>query len=125
MSDEQEQPRRRRKRTQFGVQQRLAADTRRGYVRRWFNDVPGRIRQYNKENDWEHVLGDDKKPVEAIVGKDDAGIPIRAFLMEIPEDYYQEDQAAKQAAIVDPQKMREAQAGEGEYIPDGGNSALR
>lgn len=63
-----------------------------GYVGRWFNDHPGRIKRA-LECGYQHVKDDEGRPVTRPVGKT---IPLQAFLMEIPKDFYDEDFALKQ-----------------------------
>lgn len=111
---------RRRRRKEFGPNYRLAAEKRPGFVRRWVNDIRGRIEQFTVQNDWEPVKDETGKVTRRAVGKGE-----EAVLLEIPEDYYREDQAEKRRNVPDPSKIAEARAGHGEYIPDGGDSALR
>lgn len=113
---------RRRRRSEMGPQLRLAAEEREGFVRRWVIDEPGRLDRFTKQNDYEYVL-DDGQPVRKITGRDATGKEQYSYLLEIPKEYYEEDQKAKRPP--DPTKMREARVGENEYIPGGGNSALR
>lgn len=84
--------------------QKLAAGKREGYQRRWVNDTPGRL-EMAQEAGYEFVAQDHvanstdlgaRKSV--IVGTREDGQPMRAYLMEIPKDWYDEDQQAKQAA---------------------------
>ena len=99
----------RKKRVGFGVphlsmtidektQRRLEAE---GKVAYWFNDKDNRI-QRALESDYEFVTYDDVK-----VGTDEeveedrrikkrVGRGVEAFLMAIPKEYYDEDQAAKE-----------------------------
>ncbi len=100
-------PPKRPKRIPLGTRNVLTAPKRPGYVRRFVNDVPGRIQQFEaagysvvKEN---ITVGDPK------IGKDlDPGSPVslsvgggtKAVLMEIREDWYTEDQKAKQDKIL-------------------------
>lgn len=95
---EQSNARERRERIPLGVpRSRMAADTRPGYVRRWVNDTPGRIAAAEKAG-YEHVTeGDQKRSINAGVNED--GSVMRAHLMEIPKEFYDEDQAAKQKPI--------------------------
>jgi hypothetical protein len=81
----------RENRKPFGsTDQKLAFPPRNGYHRHWFNDEPGRI--YSAEQaGYDHVKGIDGKPVSRIVGTRQGGGAILAFLMEIPEEWYQED----------------------------------
>lgn len=98
------QGRGRKRRTPMGAPQlKLDAPTRPGFNRRWFNDTPGRIDKA-LQHDWTHVMQETKadgepQPVKALVGRTPEGQPLHAYLMEIPEEYYAEDQAAKQEAV--------------------------
>ena len=100
-------PPKRPKRIPLGTRNVLTAPKRIGYVRRFVNDEPGRIQQFEaagysvvKEN---ITVGNPK------IGKDlDPGSPVslsvgggtKAVLMEIREDWYREDQKAKQDRIL-------------------------
>lgn len=83
--------------------QKLQSDQRKGHVRRWVNDTPGRLAQA-KLAGYEHVLeradaDGSGQYRSAIVGTNDIGGPLKAYLMEIPREFYEEDQKAKQDAI--------------------------
>jgi hypothetical protein len=89
----------RARRVPFGTQvQKLAYAQRAGFHRHWFNDVPDRIRRA-KEAGYEHVLGHDGKPVKRVVGVREGGGGMEAYLMEIPQEWFEEDQAAKQQVV--------------------------
>jgi len=111
---------RRRKRSQFGPQLKLQAEQRKGFKRRWFNDKEGRVEMMSTQDDYEPVKDENGRVIRRPVGGG-----MSAVLMEIPEEYYAENQAEKRRLIQDPKKLQESQAGEGEYIPGGGDSALR
>ena len=71
--------------------QKLARPNRVGYHRHWFNDTPGRI-QRALEAGWTHVMNDVMKKNECeIVGVAAAGGVLHAYLLEIPEDWYNDD----------------------------------
>lgn len=90
---------RRRNRKPFGSHsQKLAYPPRQGYHRHWFNDVPGRVERA-KEAGYEHVLGDDKKSVKRPVGVKEGGGVLLAYLMEIPQQWYDDDMKAQQDLI--------------------------
>jgi hypothetical protein len=77
--------------------QKLAVPPRPGYHRHWFNEEPGRIGQA-LENGYNHVLDNaTKKPIARVVNK--AGQ--QAYLMEIPQAWFDEDMAAQQQAVDD------------------------
>jgi hypothetical protein len=89
----------RRVRRPFGTQvQKLAYPQRPGYHRHWFNETPGRI-QRAEEAGYNKVLGDDGKPVCRVGGTREGGGGLNVYLMEIPQEYYEEDQAAKQSRV--------------------------
>jgi len=64
-----------------------------GFVRRWINDWPGRV-ENAKAGGWKHVE-EHGKPVTRNVGVAESGGPLHAYLMEIPRQFYDEDQADK------------------------------
>lgn len=99
-----------RKRVPFGGHRtRLQTEQRKGYVRRWFNDTEDRIQRaldagYTFVEDKNANVGegdlhqgntDLNGKVSKIVSKG-GGNPIRAFLLEIPKAYYDEDQKSKE-----------------------------
>ncbi len=77
--------------------QKLALDKRNGYHRHWFNDVAGRVHEAEASG-WKKVQGKDGKPISRCVGSGRDKGALYAFAMEIPEVFWLEDQAAKQAA---------------------------
>lgn len=94
------------KRVPLGMRNVLAAEKRQGFVRRWFNDTDDRLERA-KAAGWTAV----QKPADAsdpragadsqmgaIVSKSVGG-GVRGVLMEIPEGFYNEDKAAKEANI--------------------------
>lgn len=108
----------RRKRTPFGVPRlkmnlddatmsRLQAEEK---VPRWINDTDNRIAEAQsgdyefvasdiapiKTGDKEEVAEQDRR-VRKIVGKHKDGSPLYSYLMAIPKEYYNEDQAEKEA----------------------------
>jgi hypothetical protein len=76
--------------------QKLALRPRRGYHRHWFNDVAGRIEDA-KLSGWAHVLGTDNIPIKRCVGTGRDNGALFAFAMELPEVFWEEDQAARHA----------------------------
>lgn len=118
--------RRERRRAEIGTgDYKLAAPQRAGFVRRWVNDVVGRVDRF-KSNGWDPVT-DHGVDVRHVGG---AKAPLNAVLMEIPEEFYNEDQQKKLARVVDPRQMAENKAksktdeSPEEYIPGGKDSAL-
>lgn len=81
-------------------QQKLALPKRSGYHTHWFNDEGGRIDDA-LANGWAHRKDKDGKPLKRAVGRGrDAGV-LYAYAMDIPEIYWQEDQAAKNQNAAD------------------------
>lgn len=81
-------------------------------VYRWVNNHPGRLQKalnggYEFVEDATLEVGtgsisgnaEHNSRVSRLVGKDDKGEPLYAFLMKIKREWYEEDQATKQAAI--------------------------
>lgn len=87
-------------RVPFGnFEQKLAYPTREGYRRYWFNDDPGRL-QKALEAGYDHVFDPIlKQNVQRIVGRAESGGPLVAFLMEIPQEWFEDDMAAYQKII--------------------------
>jgi len=79
-------------RRQFGRQtQKLALPNRPGYKRYWFNDAPGQV-QSALDNGWAHVLDKERKPLSRVVGSGRDGGALKAYAMEIPQEFWDEDQ---------------------------------
>lgn len=115
-----------RKRVPFGAQSlKLAVPPRPGYKRHWFNDEPGRVQRAELAG---YTLVKDSKgqPVARITGKAEGGRGRNSYLMEIPQDWYEEDQAAEQAALEDRlAEIRHGKSGPGgndptRYVPQQG-----
>jgi len=96
----------RKKRVPIATRNKLKAQAREGYHRRFFNDVDDRIAEAEAAG-YEKVKGDVSTGDQHVgagskkgscVAKSVGG-GITAYLMEIPQEYYDEDQAAKQAKI--------------------------
>jgi hypothetical protein len=123
----QEQARPRPARKPFGaLDQKLAYPDRLGYHRHWFNDVAGRVARA-QEGGYEHVKDREGKNVTRIVGTAEGGGALNAFLMEIPEEWYQEDMAAQQSEIDAKEAIIkrgnfESKEGDGRYVPAQGIS---
>lgn len=89
-----------------GPKLKMGAQIRKGYVGRWFNDDGSRIQQAQQagyafvEDPHAAPNADDvgSRVSMFVGGMNNRGEPRRAFLMEQREDFYKEDQAAKQAA---------------------------
>jgi hypothetical protein len=87
----------------IGSQRRLRVPERKGFVRRWVNDIEDRIEMFKDAGytvvvDDDMPIGDqpskDAKPLGATRCKS-VGRGRTAYLMEIPEHLYKEDQASK------------------------------
>lgn len=81
---------------------KLGAPERPGFVRRWFNDHKNRIAEgeelaYDFVTDKGVKSTDPGSRISRIVGSGENGEPLRAYLMETPEEYYQEGLAEKEA----------------------------
>lgn len=98
---------RRQRRLLGGFEAQMTTTQRPGFVRRWVNDVPGRLAAF-QEAGYEFVtedgaadknsdIGGSRQSINVGTNKD--GSPMRAYLMEQREDYYREDQADKQATV--------------------------
>jgi len=104
---------RRERRVPLGAPRlKLAVPDRNGYKRRWVNDDGGRLQEaqdggyqfvtdstLHVGHDVENGNSDMGSRVSRIVGKTDGGEPLRAFLMEIKQEWYDEDQAEKQKKV--------------------------
>jgi len=107
---------------------KLAYPERKGFHRHWFNETTGRI-QRAQEAGYEHVIAEGK-PVQKVVGTAEGGGALNAFLMEIPQEWYDEDMAAQQREIDDKEKAikrgeLEGQDGDNRYVPSQGISIKR
>lgn len=83
----------------------IHADTRPGYVRRLVNDTDDRIERFQKAG-WCPVegeqIGDEHAGDPSSLGSvsvKSVGSGMKAILMEIPEEYYNADQADKQSKV--------------------------
>jgi hypothetical protein len=79
---------------------KLRVAQRPGFVRRWINDVPGRL-EAALAGGYAHVLDPrkDNKPVDMYVGTAEKGGGQMAYLMEIPQEFADEDFAIKQESL--------------------------
>ena len=77
---------------------KLALPTRSGYHRHWFNDVAGRIDEATASG-WSHIMNPrDGKPLSRVVGTGRDNGVLKAYAMEIPEVFWQEEMDAKHRA---------------------------
>jgi hypothetical protein len=99
-----------------------------GYHLHWVNDTPGRIHEA-LSGDYEFVtpkevgLEDKDDRVKQLVGTNEDGSAMSAYLMKIREEWYQQDQEASQAAqdSIDSQIRNGAlEDSGGRYIPQNG-----
>lgn len=97
-----EQPKRRRRASVGGFSKKLAAPSREGFTRRWFNDDGNRLAEAD-ELGYSHVSDTGLKTsspgsrVSRLVGTKANGEPLHAFLMETPDELYAEGIAEKEA----------------------------
>lgn len=101
---------------------RLAYPPRPGYVRRWVSEIPGRIERALAAG-WSHVKdAKTKRPVGQVVDKSLGEKGRQGYLMEIPQDLYDEDQMVKSDSLdavdklIDSGKYNE-QPGDHRYNP--------
>lgn len=106
-----------RKRIPLGVRQRLTAPARKGYVRRFVNDEGDRIKRF-VDAGWTPVTGetlnidnpedpkgvgdpriDTSKPIGSPIMETVDRTGKKAYLMEIPKEWYDEDVSARQRQI--------------------------
>jgi hypothetical protein len=116
--------RQRPQRRPIGTGNVLTAAQRPGFVRRFVNDHDGRVERF-LEAGYEIVRNPAADTSDPKAGKaSNLGSPVRksvgggmhAVLMEIPADWYAEDQANKQREISDvEQSMRRPNVGDGQY----------
>lgn len=116
-------PANRPKRTPLGARARLSFGKQDpNFVYRVINDQDDRLLQA-QEAGYEFVMGDEKlgDTRAAEGGKIDSRISkpvgngVRGFLMRIPRDYYEEDQAAKAERINETEKAMKPNKQKGEY----------
>ena len=99
------------KRTPLYQRGRLAVTASPGYTQRWVNDEPGRIEAFleagyrlvPKAKDDSVRYAEDGSNIGSftskVVNKDQRANSKVAYLMEIPDEIYKEDQAAKQRDV--------------------------
>jgi hypothetical protein len=104
MAEKKEQP---RKRIPLGRRNVLTAPKKAGFVRRFVNDKGDRVENF-KAAGWNVVDEDGMKVGDPKIGRAQSmggsvnphvGAGMRAVLMELPEEIYDEDRAASQAEI--------------------------
>ncbi len=117
----------RTERVPFGSpSQKMARPAKPGKVRRWFNDEGNRI-ALAEQSGRTFVRDENNEKEVMVVGTNQDGSEKRAYLMEIDEDLYQEDQVLKQGAIdaID-EAIKEGVKDpvENAYLPDKRKSAV-
>lgn len=122
----------RRTRVPLGMKQTaLAAEQRPGYVRRWVNDTSGRLQQA-EDGGYTFVSSDQTAKstdvgarISRVVGKNENGEGMRAYLMEIPQEWYDEDQRAKQKPVNEFEAALQGKPTfEGGYTPRSGGTRI-
>lgn len=99
-------PKNRPERTPIGTSNKLTAEPRPGFVRRWVNDVDGRIQMFEGAG-YEPVrvptkVGDPMAAEATQLGsvvRKPVGGGVDAVLMEIPKEWNEEDQLRKEQAL--------------------------
>lgn len=117
-------PERRVRRTPIGKRNVLSVTGKEaGFEYRFVNDTGDRVETF-KENGWEVVstkgvrIGDKRVSAatpEGSIAKASVGDGIQAVLMRIPTEYYEEDQAAKQALVNASEEATRQKALDGTY----------
>ena len=78
--------------------QKLALAERPGYHRHWFNDAAGRVDEA-KASGWSHVINPrDGNPLSRVVGTGRDNGVLKAYAMEIPNVFWQEEMDARHDA---------------------------
>lgn len=110
----------------------LSTEQKPGFVRRWVNDIPGRVERFLKGG-YEIVRDDDVKVgddgvtdnnialgsgARKNVGRTRAGEGTQAVLMEIPKELYEEDQKAKQAKVDEADRVLKRNIRENDFYGD-------
>lgn len=121
------EPKNRPKRTPLGQRNLLTiGNKRKGFNQRWINDVDDRIERA-KAAGYTPVMrptevGDQRAGAATQVGdivKRPVGGGITAVLMEIPDKYHQEDQAAKEAKLKETERSLLSEANDTEFYGQG------
>lgn len=76
------------------MRQKLDNSQRTGFHRHWFNDDKDRI-QAALDAGYAHVLDNEGKPMSRVVGSKKEGGALTAYRMEIPIEFWQQDQDEK------------------------------
>lgn len=117
---EQSRGTRERQRISMAKNRRLDYKIKDGFRAYWFKNTPGRIEQAKKA--WyEHVIDAQGSPVKVQSGANEL------YLMQIPEQYYQEDFESGQKKVNDVTRSKLEGAmtiGKDDYVPDGQRAPL-
>lgn len=119
-----ERAKKRPQRTPLGARNRLTVSGKDpNFVYRWINDQEDRVERA-KEAGYElvpksgHAVGDPRaaeaSPMGAFTSKAVGG-GTTAYLMRIPKEYYEEDQAAKQSALAETERGMKPKTAQGQY----------
>ena len=133
---------RKNQRTPFGVpRSKLTINGAKipGYMLRWINDQDNRILEAY-EGGYEHVtkdeipnigdknvvdMGDLGTVVSRVVGNHASGEPMRAYLMKIDQELYEEDQRLKEELMTDVEDYHIGGEGvENSYVPRGAQHGI-
>lgn len=108
------------------MRQKLDNSQRAGFHRHWFNDDDKGRLQDALDAGYVHVKGHDGKPMSKVVGTKAQGGPLVSYRMEVPLEFWQQDQAEKIAERRQRQEQNRrgvtgtGQPGEdGRYVPLG------
>lgn len=124
-----------------GMRQKLSAKERKGYKRYWFNDAPGRLQEaidsgYEYVTDPKITIGDPgleigdsiDSRISKVVDRENG---MRAYLMELEEELWQEDRNKAESQLAETEKALSqgedtyGQPGrDGRYIPSGGGTKI-
>ncbi len=113
------------KRVPIGSRNILTTDQKEGFKRRWVNDDPGRVQMFEEAgykivNDPTKVgdrrVGDASNQGSSVTRKSVGGGQF-SVLMEIPEEFYREDQEAKEQHLKNQERslIPETLKGDGSY----------
>ena len=88
--------------------QKLDSSERPGFHRHWFNDERDRIKEA-LEAGYAYVKDAEGKPMSKVVGTKKEGGPLTAYRMELPLEWYDQDQNAK--VVARRQRQHDMQSG--------------
>lgn len=123
----------RRERTPLGAPRpKMGAKPIPGHQQRWVNDDGTRLMDAQNAG-YEYVTDERGRKISRPVGSGENGKPMTAHLMKIPDEFYEEDQAAKQAELdkIDNSIKRggikgaDQQDANGFYVPNEGINITR